>query len=63
MDREYVKNIIILYDGKTFERSFKCNYVYTSHIGDTIKLYATNENSIDTVLEFSDNIKYIIEYW
>ena len=64
MNQQYIKTIIILYDdNKPFKRSFADKYAYISHIGNTIKVYACNEKSIDIVLEFSDNVKYVIEYW
>lgn len=64
MNKQYIKTIIILYsDNELFKRSFKYNYAYISHIGDIINVYACNEKSVDTVLEFSDSVKYVIEYW
>lgn len=64
MNEQYIKTIIILYgDNKPFKKSFADHYAYISHIGNIIKVYSCNEKSINTVLEFSDNVKYVIEYW
>lgn len=64
MNEHYIKTIIISYgDNKPFKRSFADNYAYVSHIGHTIKVYTCNEKSINVVLEFSDSVTYIIEYW